>query len=177
MRSPSRMTRAASIPLEARSPPSLLRTRPARTPPFACHETRAPLLPAAQRTSPPRLPTPQPLPQYTFASRLSHRVLQPACCASLTLFADFFHCRRVVCAVLSRLFGTVGLCNKLQTQKKKTHTKGTKYPVKTHTSRERTKASAVHRKWFQAIMPTSSLKGQGNASACTRSKTCKCSST
>ena len=35
-------------------------------------------------------------------------------------FADFFHCRRVVCAVLFRLFGTVGLCNKLQTQKKKT---------------------------------------------------------
>eukprot|EP00964_Phaeocystis_antarctica_P116771 scaffold80681_cov66-Phaeocystis_antarctica.AAC.6 len=31
----------------------------------------------------------------------------------------FFHCRRVVCAVLSRLFGTVSLCNKLQTQKKK----------------------------------------------------------
>ena len=33
-------------------------------------------------------------------------------------FAVFFHCRRVVCAVLSRLFGTVSLCNKLQTQKK-----------------------------------------------------------
>ena len=31
----------------------------------------------------------------------------------------FFHCRRVVCAVLSRPFGTVSLCNKLQTQKKK----------------------------------------------------------
>ena len=34
-------------------------------------------------------------------------------------FADFFHCRRVVCAVLSRPFGTVSLCNKLQTQKNK----------------------------------------------------------
>eukprot|EP00964_Phaeocystis_antarctica_P042220 scaffold24181_cov38-Phaeocystis_antarctica.AAC.1 len=66
------MTRAASIPLEARSPPSLLRTRPARTPPFTCHGTRAPLLPAVQRTSPLRLPTPQPPTQYTFTCRLSH---------------------------------------------------------------------------------------------------------
>eukprot|EP00964_Phaeocystis_antarctica_P125570 scaffold89225_cov69-Phaeocystis_antarctica.AAC.2 len=31
----------------------------------------------------------------------------------------YLHCRRVVCAVLFRLFGTVGLFNKLQTQNKK----------------------------------------------------------
>eukprot|EP00964_Phaeocystis_antarctica_P024858 scaffold13930_cov65-Phaeocystis_antarctica.AAC.5 len=65
-------------PRASPSPPSLLRTRPARTPPFACHETRAPLSLAAQRTSPLRLPTPQPPTQYTFASRLSHIDTDPA---------------------------------------------------------------------------------------------------